>query len=219
MIKAVIFDLDNTLYDFDSLEPPAYERAESFIITELGITSERFRKALSIGKGKVKARLGNVAASHSRLLYFQAALEDLGAFSIDLAIKASEIFWRAVFDEMRPRPGVTELLNKLKMKGVLIAVCTDLTADIQMRKLIKLEISEYIDVLVTSEEAGVEKPNGRIFRLCLEKLGLCPTECLMVGDSDEKDIAGARALGISAVLLDKYCPGDALLVRLLAEII
>jgi putative hydrolase of the HAD superfamily len=94
--------------------------------------------------------------------------------------------------------GVEAFLQEAKDKGIKMCIVTDLTAQIQMRKWIKLDLGRYIDFLVSSEEAGIEKPASYMFELAMEKLGVKAEDCIMIGDSEEKDIKGAEALGIKA---------------------
>ena len=72
----------------------------------------------------------------------------------------------------------------------------------QIEKLSSLGVLENIQFLVTSEEAGQEKPNSAIFRLALKKLNMVPREVIMIGDSFDKDVLGALRLGIPAYLLE-----------------
>ena len=75
-------------------------------------------------------------------------------------------------------------------------IITDLTSQIQFRKIIYLGIDQYIDFIVTSEEAGAEKPNEKPFKLALSKISSNPNDVWMVGDNYGKDIVGAKqALG------------------------
>jgi putative hydrolase of the HAD superfamily len=99
--------------------------------------------------------------------------------------------------------GVLQTLKKLKKRGLQIAIVSDLTTKIQLRKLKALKISEYIDVLVTSEEAGSEKPHLIMFLLALNKLALTPKDVLMVGDNSIADIEGANSARIDTVLIKK----------------
>jgi len=94
-------------------------------------------------------------------------------------------------------------LKKLKQLGFKIAILSDLMTEIQTKKLHRLKIYPYIDVLVTSEEIGVEKPNPAMFLRVLNKMELLPNEAIMVGDSLERDIEGAEAIGMQAVLISK----------------
>ena len=82
----------------------------------------------------------------------------------------------------------------IKKKGILIAIVTDLNAQIQMKKIIKLEISHLIDCLVTSEEAGLDKPNFSCFSILNEKINKnnIPLKYWMVGDDIRKDLIGAK---------------------------
>jgi putative hydrolase of the HAD superfamily len=217
MVKAAIFDLDNTLYDFDSLELAAYGQVAALLADKRDVSERIFFNALASAKQRVKNQLGDVASSHSRLLYFQAALEDMDLFNAKLVIEMSDAFWTYVLVRIIPFQGVIDLFDTLKREDVKIAICTDLAADIQMRKISCLGINHYIDVLVTSEEAGVEKPNPRILQLCLKKLNINPQECIFVGDSYGKDILGAEALGISAILAVNGFPSEEIMRRIYLE--
>ena len=60
-----------------------------------------------------------------------------------------------------------------------------------------------MDFVVTSEEAGCEKPEKAFYELCIKKAGCLPEECLMIGDSLEKDVLGAKAAGMQAMQFHK----------------
>ena len=72
-------------------------------------------------------------------------------------------------------------------------------ATFQVEKLKKLNLSKYIDFLVTSEEAGAEKPDKKIFNLALQKMKLSKSKVIMIGDNIKKDIKGAESIGIKAI--------------------
>ena len=73
-----------------------------------------------------------------------------------------------------------------------------MTANWQYAKLKSLGLMAYVDYIVTSEEAGVEKPAPGLFMLCAEKAGCSPGECAFVGDSLPSDALGARDAGMAA---------------------
>jgi putative hydrolase of the HAD superfamily len=149
-----------------------------------------------------------VGASHNRLLYFQKTLEYLGAKPIPVSLQMYELYWTTFLDKMQPYTGLRELIDGLKEKRITIAVCTDLTAHIQHRKLKALGLSDDVSYLVTSEEAGMEKPHPEIFHLCLEKLKLPAEEICFIGDSYEKDIKGAAAAGMQTVWFHPEQPSE-----------
>lgn len=199
MVKAVIFDLDDTLYDYEKLNEKAGAAAEDFTCMELGISCEQYREAYRSGREETKKALSDVGAGHNRLLYFQKALEYLGAAPMPLSLQIYETYWGVFLQEMKLFPGAGELLGDLKKRRIPVLICTDLTAHIQHRKIEALGIASDIRYLVSSEEAGKEKPAKEIFDLCLEKLKLPPEEILYIGDSLEKDMKGALRAGMKAV--------------------
>ena len=90
-------------------------------------------------------------------------------------------------------------MQKLKERGIRIGIGTDMTAHIQYRRLEFLNLSPYIDFIVTSEEAGVEKPHYHFFDICVEKAGVRPEECAFIGDNVKKDIEGAWESGMKGI--------------------
>lgn len=203
MIKAVIFDLDNTIYDYDDCNRIAMERLCLFVENRYGITNVEFYSKYNIAKNIVKGQLRNTGASHNRLLYIQCFLELINEKPVRDAIILYDVYWDNMLEHMKPFPYVFPLMNHLRNNGVIIGILTDLTAHIQHRKIKRLGLDTYIDVLVTSEEAGEEKPSKVIFDKIKQKLSCCPEEILMIGDSLKKDIYGARAAGLHGLIFEK----------------
>lgn len=199
MIKAVIFDLDDTLYAYEPLDREAGKRVQDFACKRLGISEDIYKEAYQFGRTETKKQLGDVGASHNRLLYFQKTLEYLNIKPIPMSLQMYEIYWGTFIDQMQLYPGAREFINKLHEKGIIIAICTDLTSHIQHRKIKALGLSDDISYLITSEEAGKEKPAPEMFELCLRKLGLSANEVCYIGDSYKKDIEGAKGCGMQTV--------------------
>ena len=199
MIKAVIFDLDDTLYDYKALERAAFECVGELVRERLGVSEEQCEEAFMRARHATKEMLGETATSHSRMLYFQKTLEYLDIRPLYLALEMYETYWGFFLVNMSMYPGARELLEALHEKYIRVGVCTDLLAHIQHRKLRRLGMMDDVDCLVTSEEAGVEKPAPGIFKLCLEKLRLPAEVVCFVGDNLERDVKGAMAAGLQAV--------------------
>lgn len=198
-IKGILLDLDDTLYSYPECNEAGKGAVFTYLSKKLKISEGKVENAHDKGRAETNKRLHGFAASHSRLLYIQSCLESLtGKTQYRLAIEAEKIFWNTFLKMMKLKPGVRHWLTYFKKIGLKVAIVTDLATDIQMRKIIHLEIEEYIDYLVTSEEAGAEKPASPIFKLALKKMELKPSEVIMIGDSVEKDIKGAEKLGIAA---------------------
>ncbi len=195
--EAVLFDTDNTLYDYY----PANKIAEDAVCKKaynlLGIKRKQFYDYYSIAKHEVKSNLPNSASSHSRLLYFQRMIELMGYKSqLLLALDFEQTFWRNFLLNSPLFPGVKETLLFLKEENIPIAVVTDLTSHIQLRKLTYFGLEDTFDAVVTSEEVGIDKPDKKIFRYVLHKLNLSKGSFFwMIGDNPKADIFGAKRLG------------------------
>lgn len=203
MIRAVIFDLDGTLYDYDTLDKEAFGRVGELVRERLGVSEEQYEEAFMRARKSTKKKLGETAPSHSRMLYFQKTLEYLDIRPLYLALEMYEVYWGVFLEKMTLYPGARKLLDALHDKYIRVGICTDLLAHIQHRKMIALGLMDDVDCLVTSEEAGVEKPSTKIFAMCLKKLHLEPEEVCFVGDNYKRDIKGATAAGMCAVW---FCP-------------
>ena len=159
--------------------------------------SEKFEEAK---KGK---RITNQASSHSRLLYIQRTIELLGLKSqLLLTLDLEQTYWRTFLQSCKLFPNVRELLTELNKYKIKTAIITDLTSQIQFRKIIFFGLEQYFDYVVTSEESGFDKPSKYPFELALKKLNLSPEECWMIGDNLYADIYGGQQSGL--ITLHKF---------------
>jgi len=204
MKKAVLFDLDNTLYDYDKPHKIALKEVHSTLKKHIPISYDKFNKLFSLTKAEIHRELSGTASAHNRCLYFHRLIEKThNTVEPSLILKLYDAYWKTLLKNMELRQGVLNVLKFLQKKDIKIAIVSDLTTHIQLRKLEKLKISKYIDVLVTSEEAGSEKPHPIMFLLALNKLNMKPEEVVMVGDNTVNDVEGANSVGIDTVFLKK----------------
>ena len=128
---AILFDTDNTLYDYGPANELAEKAVEGKIQNLLGVNSNIFRATYRQSKSEIKSQLGHTASSHSRLLYFQRMLELLG-FKAQLltALDLEQTFWRTFLANAPLFPGVIDLLEDLRFHNIPIAIVTDLTSHI-----------------------------------------------------------------------------------------
>ena len=204
MLKAVIFDLDNTLYDYDAAHAVAWQTLQAFAAGALRVTPEQFDALHAAADRTLRERTGGgCAAIHNRLLRYQMILEQLHR-PLGLAPEMARLYWTALMAVMRLSPGAREALCALKGMGLVTGVCTNMTADYQFEKLDRLGIMPLVDFIVTSEEVSAEKPDRRIFDICAEKAGCANGECAFVGDQLKGDMLGALGAGMRPIW---YCPG------------
>ena len=201
-MKTVIFDIDNTLYSFDRANAVAFAAMRHFAEQELGLPPSEYDRLHNEAFQTVKRRCGGGSTTHNRLIRFQTLLEMIGQ-PISIAPKMERLYWNTLLDAMEVTFGAVETMQALRKMGLSIGIGTNMTADWQFEKLNRLALLPYIDFLVSSEEAGAEKPDLRLFALCAEKSGSDPSECCFVGDSLDKDALAARDAGMMGVW---YCP-------------
>lgn len=198
MIKTVIFDLDNTLYDYDAAHSVAFRTLINYAQEEFGLSPETFLSLQEDANRLLIQRTGgNCAAIHNRLLRYQILLELLGK-PILHAPRMEQLYWSTLLDHAVLSPGASDCLTQLKAAEIRLGIGTDMTADWQYLKLERLGILPLFDFIVCSEEVSAEKPDPRFFRLCLEKAGCRAEECAFVGDSLPKDVLGGRHAGMPA---------------------
>ena len=202
--KAVLFDLDNTLYDYDTPHKKSLKEVHKILTNYISISFSRFIKLFNLAKCEIHRELAGSASSHNRVLYFQRLIEKThNTVEPSLILKLYKTYWDTLLKNINLRKGALGVLKQLKKKGIKIAIVSDLTTHIQLRKLEQLKISKYVDILVTSEEAGSEKPHAIMFLLALNKLNVSPHEAIMVGDNAIADVEGANFVGLYTVLLAK----------------
>ncbi len=198
--SAIIFDTDNTLYHYDPAHEAAMEEVYRKAQNLIGISKSNFKNAFIKARMDVKKRLGLTASSHSRLLYLQRTLELIGIGSrLQMTLDLEQSYWRTFLNNCQLFPDVLEFIYLLKSLGIATANITDLTAQIQFRKLVYFGLDDFFDFVVTSEEAGRDKPDVKPFELILEKLQKKPSEIWMVGDDPQSDMIGAAKMGIRKI--------------------
>ena len=201
MIKAVIFDLDNTLYDYDECNAPAMKKAAEIGSKLFDCTEEKFLAVNDEAKILVKRQMNyNNAAQHSRVFYFQKTAELFGVSPAKAVLPLYNAYWDTFIDAMQPYDDAISFVTALKAKGIKTAICSDMTALIQFRKIEKLGLTDLIDCVLTSEETETEKPSPVNFHHTLDKLATRPEETIYIGDSVYKDIDGALGTAIRPVL-------------------
>lgn len=193
MIKAIFFDIDDTLYDSTKLATMARKNSIQAMI-DAGLPIKDERKVYGILK-RVIAKFGpNYQRHYDRLM------EELN-LEVNPKIVAAGVvaYERTKMGYLKPFPGVIPTLIRLK-NGYNLGVISNGLAVKQWEKLIGLGIYHFFDVVATSEELGYEKPEREIFEFAMEKLKVKPEECVMVGDRRETDILGASKVGMYTVL-------------------
>ena len=190
MIKAVIFDLDNTLVDFMSMKRQAVAAAVNSMIDA----------GLNLAADDVHARID--AIYNQRGIEFQNVFDELlyDVFQkVDYKILTAGIiaYRRAREAALVPYPHVNLTLISLVKRGIRLAVVSDAPAREAWLRLCYLNFHHLFDHVITFDDTGQRKPSPVPFLRALQLLGVKPQETVMVGDWAERDIVGAAQVGIT----------------------
>ena len=189
MIKSVIFDLDNTLIDFMTMKKLSCDAAISAMIGA----------GLNVDKSKAMKELFKLYDTYGleEKTIFQKFLKKLTK-KVDYEILASGIvaYRRVRTGFLEPYPHVADVLFELKRRGIKLAIISDAPRLKAWIRLVAMKINSLFDAVVTFDDTKEMKPSTMPFKLAFNKLKVKSSECLMVGDRPERDIRGAKKLGM-----------------------
>jgi len=191
LIRAIVFDLDNTLTDFMKMKSAAIEAAiDGMIDAGLKMPREALRPRID-------------AIYQAKGLEYQQVFDELLESElgvIDPKIHASGIVaYRRVRAAMQLYPHVLLTLIELTKRGIRLGVVSDAPRAQAWLRVCSLGLQHVFDAVVTFEDTGERKPSPGPFRAVLSRLGVAPEESLMVGDWAERDVVGGRSLGMKTV--------------------
>jgi len=192
VVKAVVFDVDNTLVDFNKWKDAAVEAAVMAMIDAgLNLTPDAAKK-------KIYEIYDEKGIEYQEV--FNDFLMDVLGY-VDYRILANGIiaYRRARAGALVPYPHVRLALLKLFRMGLKLAVVSDAPRLQVWMRLASLSVDRFFDVVVTFDETGKRKPAREPFEKVLELLQVAPSEAMMVGDWAERDIIGAKELGMITV--------------------
>lgn len=192
MIRAVVFDLDNTLTDFMKMKDRSIDAAVAGMI-DAGLTLPA-----DIAKQRMYAIYQREGIEYQQV--FDEFLRDtLGHVDYKL-LSAGIVAYRAARDAaLVLYPHVQLTLLELKRRGLGLAVVSDAPKLQAWLRLAQLALSNYFDHVVTYDDTHERKPHPAPFRRALELLGVSAGEALMVGDWAERDMVGAKAIGMRTI--------------------
>lgn len=200
MIKAVVFDIDDTLYNYTDLDPIARAALEEYALNNMGVSRDDFRRQHKIAQDAIDINtLIDNPARHDRLIRYMYILNALDKPLEPHLMNMYDTYWGTILDHMRPEPGLIPFMEALKQKGFFIATGSNMTLHMQVRKLQKLNVLRFIDRVVVSEETVIQKPHPVFFAQLSQMIDFKPKDILFIGDSLEHDIKPSTAAGMSGV--------------------
>jgi putative hydrolase of the HAD superfamily len=193
-IKAVLFDLDDTLIDF-----VGFKRRAVFAAARAMVSAGLRADSKELAGRMLKFYYSYGIESDDAFTQFLE--KEYGKAEPKFVAAAVNAYLKEKYVNLKPFPGVEETLKKLKKCGLKLAVVSD---GVRLKAWMRLNaagLDKYFDTVVTYEDTGKKKPAKEPFLKACKKLKVKPKECLMVGDWAERDIEGAKALEMRAQLV------------------
>lgn len=194
MIKAVLFDFDETLQD----RTAAFEKYMDTFFADFcpDINTEE------IEKRKEEMRVTGNGGYVNRIQWYGSLIESWGWDGAPPPEILAEHYDTKFGDHNVIFPDSAKLLGELKSRGYIVGVVTNGPSHLQNHKMDTSGLRPYCDIVVVSGDVGVHKPDPALFTYTAAKLGLKPEECIYVGDHPVNDIQGALAAGMKAIRMN-----------------
>ncbi len=193
--KAILFDLDGTLFDRDAAVQELVE--EQYV---------HFAAALShIPRETYVQRVMELDAHGyvERTIVYGEAAREFGLPG-DMVERMVAHFWETFPSFCQSFPEVPSTLLYLRANGIQLGIITNGSVRMQESKIHKLGFADLFDPILISEREGLRKPDARIFERALERLGVHAAQAWYVGDHPDADVRGAFEAGLTAVW--RYTP-------------
>lgn len=205
-IKMVWVDLDDTLIDFRANSREAL--ANLYNKEKLGRfwsdaqswadCYEKYNMRLWAAYNLDRISRDYLMMERFRLPLVEAGLSDSEARA--MSARMSDEYFDLLAAEKRTEPGAFDLLRLLRSEGVGIGILSNGFHEVQYRKIRSAGLDPYVDIVVLSDDIGVNKPDVRLYRYAQERSGVAdPGAHMMIGDNPDTDIEGALAAGWKAV--------------------
>jgi len=206
-VKALLVDLDDTLLDYTGGVDESWLEACAHVAAPAGLdpaplTASIARARRWFWSDPERHRRERVAMLGAWWKIAAHALEEVGAPDGPLAAAIAQDFAARRWERMGLFPGVSDALERLRERGVSLALVTNGDGSQQRRKVEQFDLGRFFDVILIEGEFGAGKPEESVYRHVLAALDTRPSEAWMVGDNLEWDVAGPQRLGLRGVWVD-----------------
>lgn len=228
-IKAVIFDLDDTLYEEESYVRQALFHTAEYMAEQSGLTGQSEQTGLDgqveqnglngqggrteqnglTGQDELTAQEEKREKTEQFYRRMLEILQEEGRgrifnrvceeFQVELPVKKLVEVYRSTRPVLQLYPDAEQLLERLEKKAVKTGLITDGCSMVQHAKIEALSLNKRLDYVLATDDFGISKPQRAVYERCLEALGCTPEEAVYIGDNPAKDFCGAREIGMATV--------------------
>ena len=211
--QAILFDLDDTILEFDIAADRVWEAVcDEFAPRLDGSEPAQLMDAIVAFQtwywgDRSRHREGRLDLDAAWHRIAVGAFRQLGTTDEQLSREFASTYSRKRWEAIRPLPGAMETLRVLRSSGVRMGLVTNGNASLQRSKVERFGLAAYFDCILIEGELDYGKPDVRIFRDALAQLEVEPANAWMVGDSLEFDVAGSQHSGLAGVWVDSRDEG------------
>jgi putative hydrolase of the HAD superfamily len=209
MKKAILFDLGNTLIkyytrsEFPHILREAIEEVYNFLLQNVQFDISFDEIWQRVSKENYESSDYKVRPLEERLKHIFTAEK----LSDDLIMNMCRCFMKPIFSRSEIYEDTLSVLAKLNSKGIKSVIISNTAwgspSELWHEEIKRFGIDRYIDLIVFCRDVGWRKPDKRIFEFALKSLSLNVNECVFIGDDPRWDIAGPKAIGMEAILIDR----------------
>ena len=192
MIKAIIFDLDNTLLDFVKMKQFSVKAAIT-AMNEAGLDVDEKKAYEDIFDLYIERGWEN------QQVFDDYLNQTVGEVSNKILAAGIVSYRRAREATLLVYPNVNKALIQLIKMGINLAVVSDAPSREAWMRLYYLNLHHVFDPVLTFDDTGVRKPSPKPFQMALDYLKIKPNEAIMIGDWPERDVVGAKEIGMKTI--------------------
>ena len=189
LIKGIVFDLDNTLLDFMKMKEFAVKAAVKGMI-EAGLKVDEEQSYIDI------IAIYEEFGWENQKVFDVFMEKSIGRVDNKFLAAGVVAYRRAREANLMAYPNVYRTMMALVKKGIKLAVVSDAPSREAWMRIYYLNLYHFFDAVITYDDSGERKPSEKPFQMALNALGLQPDESIMVGDWPERDVVGARQIGM-----------------------
>tara|TARA_Y100000768_G_scaffold202383_1_gene152201 strand:- start:181 stop:864 length:684 start_codon:yes stop_codon:yes gene_type:complete len=192
MIRAIIFDLDNTLLDFVKMKQFAV-KASIRAMNEAGLNVDEESGYKDV------MELYMSTGWENQLVFDDYLKQTTGEVSNKILAAGVVAYRRAREATLLVYPNVNKTLIELLKAQIRLAVVSDAPSREAWMRLYYLNLHHVFDPVLTFDDTGARKPSPKPFKLALDKMNVGPDEALMIGDWPDRDVVGAKQIGMKTI--------------------
>jgi putative hydrolase of the HAD superfamily len=192
-MKGILFDLDNTLVDWSKMKHKACDAAiEAMIDSGLKMTHKNAKKILF--------EMYDEHGIENQNIFNKFLEKNHGHVDYRILSNGVAAYRAAKKEHLIPYQNVVETLEIISKRGIKMGIVSDAPRMSAWLRLAEMHLSKYFDVVITLDDSGDFKPNPIGFKKALDELSLEAKDVIFIGDHPDRDVKGAKELGMVTVL-------------------